>query len=105
MKKAVLSVLILVSFTIASQAQGFKLGIKAGANFNKISGQSFNDGFNLSYHLGGFAEINLTKTWGIQPEVLWNQSSTKPSSFQAVYGSATTSATFNSQENIKLDYL
>ncbi len=105
MKKLGLSLLVLVSFTIASHAQGLRIGIKGGANLNKISGQSFDDGFNLSYHLGGFAEINFNKTWGIQPELIWNQSSSKPSSFQAVYGSGVTSASFNGQNNIKLDYL
>ena len=73
MKKVILSAFVLVLFVTLSQAQGIRLGVKAGANLNKISGQSFNDGFDLSYHAGGFMEIDLTKSWGIQPELLWSQ--------------------------------
>lgn len=105
MKKLFACVIILVlSFTFL-QAQGIKLGIKAGTNLTKISGKSFNDGFDLSYHFGGFMELNFNKKWGIQPEVLWSQSSQKPTSFNAIYGGASVTPTFNGQEPLKLDYL
>ena len=105
MKKVLLSVAVFVLFTTVSQAQGFHLGIKGGANLNKIGGQSFEDGFNFAFHVGAFAEIDFTKSIGIQPEVLFNQTGTKPTTFQAVYGSGTASATLNGQEKVKLDYL
>ena len=105
MKKLVLSMLVVVLFTTVSHAQGFRLGLKAGANLNKISGQSFNDGFNFGYHVGAFAELDFTKKFGLQPELIWNQSSTKPSNFTAVYGSGSVSANFNGQNQVKLDYL
>jgi hypothetical protein len=77
-----------VAFSVTSNAQGvFRLGVKLGANLNKIEGQSFNDGFDLSYHAGGFAEIDFNKKWGIQPEVLWNQTSGRRSSFNTLYSS------------------
>jgi len=76
MKKAFLSVLLLVAITSVSVAQGFHLGAKAGANLGKIKGQSFKDGFKLGYQLGGFAEIDFTKGFGIQPELLWSQTNT-----------------------------
>ena len=91
-----------------AQAQSFKLGVKVGGNMNKIQGQSFNDGFKFAYHAGAFAEINLNKKWGIQPEVLWNQMGGVPSDFQSVYGTATNvniSSLFNSDNVFKLDYL
>lgn len=104
MKRIVLSLLILTSFVSLSQAQGIRLGVKAGANLNKISGQSFNDGFDLSYHFGGFMEIDFNKKWGIQPELLWSQSSGKPSSFKTVY-STSVSPLLDGNQQIKLDYL
>ncbi len=104
MKRIVLSLLILACFTATSEAQGVRLGVKAGANLNKISGQSFNDGFDLSYHFGGFLEIDLNKKWGIQPELLWSQSSGKPSSFKTLYATSV-NPLLDGNEQIKLNYL
>ena len=44
-----------------SQAQGFHLGIKGGANITKIDGKELKDEFNYGYHLGGFAESGSEK--------------------------------------------
>ncbi len=104
MKKVFMSVVILLSVATLSQAQGLGGGIKAGANLNKISGQSFNDGFDLSYHFGGFLEIDINKKWGFQPELLWSQTTSKPSSFRTVYTN-NINPLFNGNEQIKLDYL
>jgi len=70
----VLSLLLLITGVIESQAQGFHLGIKAGANLNKINGQEFDQGFKFGYNVGAFAELNFTSMWGIQPELMFNQS-------------------------------
>lgn len=84
----------------ASMAQ-FHLGIKGGANINKIDGVSYSDEFRYGYNLGAFTEIGLGKTFAIQPEVLFNQYNTKvDSSFAHVYQNA-----FKSATNIKLNYL
>ncbi len=105
MKKVILSALLLVAIASVSQAQGVRLGFKAGANLNKISSsQSFNDGFDLSYQLGGFLEVDFNKKWGIQPELLWSQSTTKPSNFKTLYASVS-NPSLNNNDNIKLDYL
>lgn len=104
MKKVGMSVLILVASFSMAQAQGVRLGVKAGANLNQIDGQSFNNGFNLSYHFGGFLEIDINKKLGIQPELLWSQTNSKPSSFNTVYTTGV-SPLFNGNEQIKLDYL
>ncbi|MGG9972734.1 porin family protein [Ferruginibacter sp. SUN002] len=55
------------------QAQKFSLGIKGGANINKLTGSSFKDEFSYGFHLGGFAQIGLGKKFAIQPEVLFTQ--------------------------------
>ena len=99
-----LIIILLVSFSCI-QAQGIRLGIKAGTNLTKVSGQSFNAGFDLAYHVGCFLEIDVNKKWGIQPELLVSQTSGKPSTFQAIYTTTSVSSSFNSQDAIKLDYL
>lgn len=74
MKKKSLALLaVALALTTFSFAQGFHLGFKAGANILKVDGKSFNDEFQFGYHLGAFAEININQKWGIQPELLWNQ--------------------------------
>ncbi|MBS1599241.1 MAG: PorT family protein [Bacteroidetes bacterium] len=87
MKKSLILTFALVAVIAGSSyAQGFHLGVKGGANIVKVDGQSFDQGFQVGYSLGGFAELNFTKKWGIQPEVLWNQSKTKTAnSFQQIY--------------------
>lgn len=74
MSKKFLSLLIL-STIISSVAfsQSLHLGIKGGANVLKIDGKSFEDEFKFAYNLGVFAEIGGKGKWGVQPEILWNQ--------------------------------
>src|SRR3954447_4399974 len=76
MRKIVLSAFAMIAFTSVTLAQGFHIGAKAGANLGKIDGESFSNEFKLGYQLGGFAEIDFTKGFGIQPEVLFSQTNT-----------------------------
>jgi hypothetical protein len=86
-KMLVLAVVCLFAAFSAS-SQGINLGIKGGATVYKIDGVSFSDEFNWGYHLGGVAELMWSKNWGIQPEVLFNQSNTKTGySFDTLYRS------------------
>jgi len=83
----------------AAFSQGLKIGIKAGASMNKISGKSFKEQFTFGYQLGGFAEIKLSSKFGIQPEVLFGQVNLDTSSsFSSIYQ-------FNNVSNIKLKYI
>lgn len=77
MKKTLIFLPLFVLFALAGTAQGFHLGAKLGANMDKIAGKSFSDEFKLGYHLGGFVEIDFSKTLGIQPELLFSQTNTK----------------------------
>ncbi|MEJ7625441.1 MAG: porin family protein [Ferruginibacter sp.] len=91
--------LIVIITSLSVSAQSFKIGIKGGADINKISGKSFKDEFSFGYHLGAFAEIGLTSRFGIQPEVLFSQVTADTSSnFSQVYQ-------FNNISKIKLSYL
>jgi Outer membrane protein beta-barrel domain len=57
------------SFAQADKESIFRLGAKAGVNVNKISGKSYKDAFNYNFQAGIFAQFNITKKIGIQPEV------------------------------------
>ncbi len=99
MKTKLLSLFAVLLITQAAMAQ-FHIGAKAGANIIKIEGKSFEQQFRYGYHAGGFAEIGLGRNLGIQPEVIFNQYSTRvDSNFNHVYQNV-----FN-QGNVKLNYL
>lgn len=99
MKKFILLLTVIGSLNFV-QAQGFKIGAKAGANITGLNGVQFDQGFNFGYHAGGFAEIMFSKKVGIQPEVLWSQTSLTPaSSFDALRPDLASLAT------IKLSYI
>jgi len=72
-KSIVLSLLMLTFVVTQSRAQGVHLGVKAGANIFKVDGQGYDQGFQFGYNVGAFAEINFPGVFGIQPELLWNQ--------------------------------
>jgi hypothetical protein len=101
MKRSYLLALVLTLATSAAFSQGINFGIKLGANMNKVTGQSFKDGYDLGYHLGAFSEIGLTKNFGIQPELIFNQVNTKRASgFNEIYAQNNLNPS-----DIKLSYL
>lgn len=74
MKLKSLALLTIASvLATGSFAQGFHVGVKAGANLFKVDGTSMDNEFTFGYNLGGFAELNFSDKVGIQPEVMWNQ--------------------------------
>lgn len=75
MKLKLLAFCTLSLFTItATQAQlPFKIGVKLGANLNKLDGQSFKDGFKVGYLVGGFVDLKVAKSISLQPELLFSQ--------------------------------
>jgi len=72
-KSFALSMLLIAVTVMSARAQGFHLGVKAGANLFKVDGQSMSSEFKFGYNAGAFAEINFSKHWGLQPELMWNQ--------------------------------
>ncbi|HNP22659.1 MAG TPA: porin family protein [Panacibacter sp.] len=97
MKKIILSATAFILFSAIATAQGFHVGAKVGANLDKINGQAFKDGYNLGYHLGGFMEIDFSKSIGIQPELLFSQTNTTATD--------NLGDVFKPGDNIKLNYL
>jgi len=55
----------------------FRFGAKAGVNVNKISGQSYKEGFNFNFQAGAFLQFNFSRRFGIQPEVNFVQTSSE----------------------------
>lgn len=102
MKKIVIVLSSLLLFQFSNAQKGFRIGAKAGLNANKIEGQSFNDGFNASFQAGGFIEIDFSKKFGIQPEVLWTQSKT---TFVSNINTLTPGTFTSGINNVSLNYL
>ena len=99
MKRTFLTLAIVLGLGAPAVFAQFKLGIKGGANIQKLEGKSFKDEFSFGYHLGGFAEIGLGEKFAIQPEVLFSQTNIDTSSnFSDVYQ-------FNDISKVKLSYL
>lgn len=81
----------------------FRIGAKAGVNINKITGQSYKSGFNYNYLLGGFMQFNFSKTFGLQPEINFVQSSSQfTNDASDVYNDLFEGG---SQKKAKLDYI
>lgn len=101
MKTKLLSLITVLLITHAAMAQ-FHVGVRVGTNISKIEGKSFKQEFSYGYLLGGFAEIGLGNKFSLQPEVLFNQYSTKlDSNFNHIYQNVFS----NDQTKVKLSYL
>lgn len=97
-------VLVFLAITASALAQpGIRLGLKGGANLARIDGLAFRDGFGFNYYFGPYLELQLTRGFGIQPELLFTQSSSRTGShFSDIYKSV--GPAFNNHE-FKLNYL
>jgi hypothetical protein len=69
----------LASFSATAQDKEsfFRFGIKGGANVNKIEGKAYKDAFNFNFQAGVFTQFNISKRFGIQPEVNFVQSTSE----------------------------
>lgn len=79
MKK--LSIAMVMIFGLAQltaiQAQDVKFGAKAGLNLANITGDVEDNSMKLALHLGGMAEIKISETFAVQPELLYSALGTK----------------------------
>jgi hypothetical protein len=110
-KKIVPVILIFISYTAVGQRNNlnkdnenfFRFGAKGGLNINKITGQSYNSGFNYNFQVGGFMQFNFSDVFGLQPEVSFVQTQSEFSNdpnniYDDLFGGGT-------QHKAKLDYL
>lgn len=85
MQKLFLALLLILSLPAFAQRNKvnaehenfFRIGVKGGANINKISGQSFHSGFNFNFQAGAFLQFNFSSRFGLQPEVNFVQTSSE----------------------------
>jgi hypothetical protein len=68
---------ILIGAASVQAQDAVKFGFKGGVNLGKMEGKGYNDSFKGGYHLGGFVQLNLTKSIGIQPEVIYSSTNTE----------------------------
>lgn len=55
----------------------FRFGAKGGVSINKISGNSYKEGFRYNFQAGAFLQFNFSSRFGIQPEVNFVQTSSE----------------------------
>ena len=72
MSKKIALITLFIASSIIGMSQGFHMGVKFGTDIQKINGASFSEKFAFGYHLGGFAELKLSKTITIQPELYYS---------------------------------
>lgn len=82
MKKLLLCAAIAVFGLTSVNAQGIKLGAKAGANFSSLSGDDSNgyDG-RTSFHVGAVANIGFSDKFSLQPELVYSAQGFTASAF------------------------
>jgi hypothetical protein len=73
--------LMLVTFTTANAdaQESLQLGVKGGVNLIKVSGRSMNTKVQPGAVAGFYGELNFSKRWVLQPELIWNQIVTQTS--------------------------
>jgi len=103
-KLSFLAIAVFIFSVSRIQAQGFHLGVKAGANLASINGRSFDEGFNWGFMGGAFAELDVSGKWGLQPELLFTSTKTQTASdFSSIVNEAG-NVGLNSQ-SVSLNYL
>jgi hypothetical protein len=91
-KSIVLSFFILALATSRSFAQfslqSVQIGAKAGGNFYKFgTARSFDNKTYPSFSAGGYAELNFSPKWSLQPELLWSETIAQTGDgFNQIYG-------------------
>lgn len=75
--KKVLIVLLLCFGMSTVNAQMFKFGLKAGANFSNLEGDNVDGSTYTSYHFGAVLEFKLLENLSLQPELLYSSQGTK----------------------------
>ncbi len=73
MKKLFLLAIAVIGFSINSQAQDIKFGVKGGVNFANLTDLSGADlDSRTGFHLGAVLQLSLMETFAIQPELLYS---------------------------------
>jgi hypothetical protein len=86
-KLAFVTLLLLTLTAAHAYAQkSMEWGLKAGGNYFKVGGRSWDQSYRMSFSGGAYAEINYSKYFTLQPELLFNQVLAKTSGdFNLIY--------------------
>jgi hypothetical protein len=79
MKKLSIAFVMIFGFSqfMVVQAQDIKFGAKAGLNLANMSGDVEDNSIKLGLHIGGMAEIKISETFAVQPELLYSAQGAK----------------------------
>jgi hypothetical protein len=92
-----------ISVAMAAGAQKINAGLKLGLNMSANTGNGMSSSLQQGVDAGAFAEINLGKKWGIQPEVYFSQRNTRRGDdFTKYY---VTDGLSGSDQSVKLSYI
>lgn len=80
MKTILIVLLVGINYSIAV-AQNVNFGIKGGLNLSSLTGDVSDLDSRTSFHFGAIAEIEISETFSIQPEVLFSSQGAKDSQF------------------------
>lgn len=86
--KLAFGTLLLLTLTAThSYAQkSMEWGLKAGGNYFKVGGRSWDESYRMSFSGGVYADLNYNKHFTLQPELLFNQVLAKTSdAFNQIY--------------------
>lgn len=67
------TLLLTLTATHSFAQKSMEWGLKAGGNYFKVGGRSFDNTFNISFSGGAYADLNYTSKFSVQPELLFNQ--------------------------------
>ena len=78
--------LLTASVTTTYGQSSLQVGLKAGGNFFKVGGRSFDGKTYPGFSAGAYGKLNFTSKWSLQPELLFNQTICKTSDdFSSIY--------------------
>ena len=82
-----ISLLLLTASAAHTYAQSsLQLGLKAGGDYLKIGGRSFDGKHYPGFSAGVYGKLNFTSKWSLQPELDYNQTIGKTSQdFNSIY--------------------
>lgn len=114
-KKVLFTALALVGIALGANAQKLTLhyGLKAGLDLTAINadgGKGFNGGYAGGLNAGGFVELNFTKKWGLEADLLYTRFQNKSHNFYSYYLAGNTDANLqngntNSHQKIDMNYI
>lgn len=76
MRKAIVLLAILASIA-GLNAQTLKFGLKAGANFANLEGNTIEGSTYTSFHFGALMEVKVFENLSLQPELVYSSQGTK----------------------------